>query len=127
MVCFLLAGTVKADDVRVMFRDYNPLAKDYTPVAFGIATWTDDDDDLAPAFYGQLAFVTWKERLRLNMGVAVAWKDSIHEVRLRPITSITTIISVKDLNFEVGGYHAPFWGLESGTDDPYGILIGLAF
>ena len=127
MVCFLLAGIVKADDVRVIFRDYNPMKFNENPVGIGLASWTDKTDDLAPAIYGQLAFVSWQDKVRLNFGAAVGWKDSIHELRLRPITSITTLISVKDLNFEVGGYHAPFWGLESGTDDPYGILIGLAF
>jgi len=128
MALMMVVGVIRGEgDIKVMFRDYNPLEFEKNPVAVGIGTWSDDDEDLAPAIYGQLAWLTWKERLRLNMGIAVAWKDSIEEVRVRPITSITTIVSIKDINFEVGGYYAPFWGLDDRSDDPYGILIGLAF
>jgi len=128
LVVFLMVVSFSmAEGARVIFRDYNPLKFNENPVGIGLATWTDDADDLAPAIYGQLAFVSWQDKVRLNFGGAVGWKDSIHELRLRPITSITTIISIKDINFEVGGYYAPFWGLESRTDDPYGILIGMAF
>lgn len=127
VILLALSGVSKAGETRMMFRDYSPLDFVGSPLGVGYASWTDSDEDFASGVYGQIALISWRDKVRLNFGAVASWKDSKDRVELRPHTSISTLIPIGNFDLEIGGYYAPFWGLEPRTDDPYGVMIGLGF
>jgi len=118
---------VNADGVRFVGRDYNVLEFVDAPIGVGIATWSDEDEDFAPGLYAQMAMVSWEDVIRLNIGATFAWKESQGRLAVRPTTSLTYLIPTEDFNIEIGGYFAPFWNIDPRSDDPYGVMVGIAF
>ena len=130
LLVFILAASVAhAGDFKIMGRDYNPLDWAQNPIGIGVCSWTDDDYDFEPGLYGQFALVSWRDAVRLNMGCAFIWDYDNDRVDFAPVTSVTMGIFFFKANklMEVGVYYAPFWGLDSRSDDPYGLMIGYAF
>ena len=112
-------------DWTMVFKDYSVVDETRKPVGLGLLTWSDDDVDFEPGVYGQLSWLNYKEIWRFNIGVGAALKND--RVYVRPLTSVTMAFSMGQASFEVGAYYAPFWGLDSRSDDPYGLMFGYLF
>ena len=125
----LLAVTANAQQpsIKVVGVHYNPLDWNEHPIAVGLLTWCDDDYDHELGIYGQMAFISFKDAVRLNAGFGAIWESAKDRPKFRPVTSLTFGVPVGGGLVEIGAYYAPFWGLDERSDDPWGFMLGYAF
>jgi len=132
IIAIIMTGMIQANasnldstpNFSMLIKDYKFTDQNIQPISAGIISWTDKTRDLEPGIYAHINCLNWKRKIRFNIG-AIAIIDDV--VRVNAETSITMVFSIYDHKFEVGGYYAPFWGLDKRSNDPYGIMLGYIF
>jgi hypothetical protein len=127
ILCLVMMATMAhAQDIKILGRDYSWRGDVANPIGVGAITWSDEEYDFEPGIYGQILFGSYKEIVRFSMGMVVIWDDD--KPGIRPSTALTFGIPIgNDDIIEIGAYYAPFWGLDSRSDDPWGFMLGYGF
>jgi len=118
LLVLLIALPIMAGPLSTALKDYTVSNR---ALSIGVASWTEEDHNLAPAAYFNMTFVSFfDDYLRFGAGMIAGYDE---EPLFRFQTSITARIFD---SIEVGGWYAPFWGW-NGHDDPYGVMVGYVF
>ena len=92
----------------------------------GACTYTDQYNEFVPAIYGNFSIVGYKDWIKLDTGVACPiykFKDAI-AYRLTVLVGASTVLNdvIFGQDIEIGVYTG--W---SGSRNPWGIKVGIAF
>lgn len=116
--------------VKILFRDYGVTdTKGVGALSLGVCSWTDKNDDFAVGGYFDVKFLMlWGEKLNFGAGMAIRPYHHIKFDHLAIDPRVETSVTTHLFNcLEIGAYYAPFWGLDSRSDDPWGLLAGYYF
>jgi len=132
LLFFLFTTSLNAAE-RKSPRDFMVIGRDYGlveevsvhPLSLGINSYYTKELGTVPAFYGSIAFLSYRDFVRLELGGTTAWNRKMGYMNINALTGISLL--VKD-RFVIGVYLAPFWNLAgSKPDDPWGIMLGWAW
>lgn len=113
-------------DVMIIGRDYNPW-EDISnhPLSLGIGSWRNEELGNKLMGYGSMAFLTYKDVIRLEAGVCGTYNNIKNRLEIEMLTGVSTLINDHII---FGVWMALFWGLDKRfPDDPWGIMVGYAF
>ena len=142
LMVFLISSNIYAQDgdIKILFLDYglsgnyykyggkygdNYYGDNTTPLSIGLISWSNKDIPRQAGMYLSLAFFTYNDFVRFEVGGVGTWSKRLDAVYIAPLTGISVLLHK---HIVAGVWYAPFYNLNGkNSDDPWGFMLGYSF